>query len=98
MSKVKNLKDCNLYYTDSIVIDKPLNNNLVGKELGKYKLEYEINEGIFLCPKVYAIKVLNEKSEPIEVIKIKGVNIDKIIIDNNKKNPTSFDNLKTLLI
>jgi len=47
----------NLYYsdTDSLILDIPLPENLVGGELGQFKLEYEIKEAIFIAPKVYAL-------------------------------------------
>lgn len=57
MSKYKIKYQNNLYYsdTDSIILDKPLPANIVSNtELGKFKLEYEIQEAIFLAPKVYA--------------------------------------------
>ena len=44
MSKFKNTHDFNLYYsdTDSIFIDKELDNKDVGTEIGQFKLEYKI--------------------------------------------------------
>lgn len=56
MSQFKNLKDTNLYYTDtdSIDIDRPLSDSFVSDtELGKMKLEHEFKEVVFLAPKVY---------------------------------------------
>lgn len=55
MFQFKNNPNYNLYYsdTDSIVIDKPLPENQVGKEIGKMKLENVLSEGVFIAPKVY---------------------------------------------
>jgi hypothetical protein len=54
MTQFKNNPNYNLFYTDtdSIFIDKPLSDNLIGKDLGKMKLEYNFIEGTFLSPKV----------------------------------------------
>ena len=72
-----------IYYmdTDSIAINKPLPKDLVGPELGKFKLEHVLIEGLFLNAKVYA-----GKAKDYEFGKVKGY-----------KNPVSFDMLKTLL-
>jgi hypothetical protein len=71
MSFVKNNPDFNLYYsdTDSAIIDQPLPANMVGNELGLFKLEYEINRYVSLAPKVYGFMTTNGN----KVIKIKGV-------------------------
>jgi DNA polymerase family B len=44
-----------LYYsdTDSLVLEQKLSDNIVGKELGQWKLEAIIKKGIFLRPKLY---------------------------------------------
>lgn len=57
MSKYKNNEDFNLYYsdTDSIFIDKPLPDDLIGNDLGKMKLEYVINKAVFLGTKMYSL-------------------------------------------
>ena len=49
MSQVKNQTGFKLYYsdTDCVVISTKLNEALVGSELGKYKLEYEISRAVF---------------------------------------------------
>jgi hypothetical protein len=40
----------NIYYTDtdSIVTDIPLNDKLVGNDLGQFKLEYKVKEAYFI--------------------------------------------------
>lgn len=55
MSQFKNNSNYTLYYTDtdSIDINKPLSANLIGKELGKMKLEHKFKKIIFLSPKIY---------------------------------------------
>lgn len=55
MTKYMNKNDYNLYYmdTDSIIIDKELPENLVGKEIGQMKLENIVKEGYFIGPKIY---------------------------------------------
>lgn len=66
-------KGGNIYYTDtdSIVTDKPLDSNLVGSEIGLFKLEHKIKEGYFISAKTYALSVYNDKKP--YVIKVKGI-------------------------
>lgn len=46
--------------TDSIVINYKLNNSLLGKDLGLFKMEYEnINEALFPAPKLYYLQLQN---------------------------------------
>lgn len=80
-----------IYYmdTDCLVVDKPLPDWLVSPtELGKLKLEYIIKEGVFLAPKVYAIKTNDGKV----IIKVKGLSRETI------EGYLTFDILKSLLI
>ena len=60
-------KGYKVYYcdTDSIITNAKLPS---GKELGQLKLEYEIEEGVFYAPKMYALKLKNGE----EVVKSKG--------------------------
>jgi DNA polymerase elongation subunit (family B) len=58
MSQFKNNKEFKLFYTDtdSVYINKPLNDELVdSKLLGKMKLEYIIKKSVFLAPKLYCL-------------------------------------------
>jgi len=67
----------NIYYidTDSIVLDKKLNNYLISeKELGKFKLEHKIKEGFFISQKSYYI--LDDQNN--EFIKFKGLKEEEI--------------------
>ncbi len=59
MSKYKE----NLYYsdTDSLYLDTRLSNELVGSGLGKFKLENEILDALFITSKCYALKLNDEK-------------------------------------
>lgn len=54
-------KGYNIYYsdTDSIVTDKMLDDNLVGKDIGKFKLEYTIKRGYFISSKMYCLVLDN---------------------------------------
>ena len=79
MSQFKNNYMYNLYYsdTDSIFIDKYLP---TGNELGQFKLEYVLKEGLFLGPKIYAGITNDDKY----ICKIKGY---------KKPNEVSFNDL-----
>lgn len=72
MSFIFNNPDYRLYYTDtdSMVINRPLPDHLVGPQLGLFKLEHVIERAVFLAPKVYALVTKNDGKE---IIKIKGV-------------------------
>lgn len=86
------LKD-HLYYsdTDSLYIDIKLPDHLIGKGLGKFKLENEFNEAIFLTSKVYSGK-FTKNNNTYESTKIKGYKPETF------KDRVSFDSLKNLLI
>jgi hypothetical protein len=87
MSQYKNNPDFELYYTDtdSIFIDRPLPDHMVGKELGKMKLEYVFTDCVFLGPKIYAGITEDGKY----ICKIKGFKDAKSV---------SLENLKGLLV
>lgn len=42
--------------TDSLILSKPLSEDLIGKELGKWKLEHKFKDGVFVRPKLYCYK------------------------------------------
>jgi hypothetical protein len=74
MSKYKVQYADNLYYsdTDSIVLDKSLPDSVVSNtELGLFNalgaLEHEIEEAVFIAPKVYAFKTKTMPPEPVPV-------------------------------
>lgn len=83
-----------IYYcdTDSIFTDKKPSSNLIdSKILGKWKLENEIEEAIFLAPKCYYYKIKNEEDE---IMKAKGFNTKKNIKeDGNRINKIDYENL-----
>ena len=58
---------CIMSDTDSVVLPKKLDESLVGLELG---LEHEINHGIFIRKKLYALKTSTDQI----VIKASGAN------------------------
>jgi len=87
MSQFKNNPNYNLYYsdTDSIYIDKELDDSLVSNNiLGKMKLEATIIKAIFIAPKVYGYKTidnnscLSEATSKGTIIKVKGLNNESI--------------------
>ena len=71
MSYFKNNPSYKLFNsdTDNIVINKPLPDHLIGKDLGLMKLEHTISKGVFLAPKLYGI--IEENGN--EIIKAKGL-------------------------
>lgn len=88
MTPFKNNPNYNLYYsdTDSIYIDKPLQDNFIGKGLGKMKLEYNFIEGTFLAPKVYGGLYFDDNNQLKSITKVKGY-----------KNKLDYYELKSLL-
>ena len=65
MTQFKNNPKINLYYTDtdSIYTDSELDSYLIdSKILGKLKLEYIVDEAVFLGPKSYCLKLDNGKT------------------------------------
>ena len=45
--------------TDSLILSKPLPNELIGTELGQWKLEHHFKEGVFVRPKLYCYVDVN---------------------------------------
>src|SRR6266576_1475788 len=84
MTQFKNLSNNQMYYTDtdSAVMEKPLDESLVGKHLGQMVLEKEYVEFVALAPKVYGGILSNGQI----ITKVKGF-----------KNHISFEDLKSLL-
>jgi hypothetical protein len=72
MSQFKNNPNFNLYYsdTDSIYIDRPLSKDMISDTiLGKMKLEYILNDAIFLAPKMYYLETVDGQI----IYKVKGL-------------------------
>lgn len=90
MSQFKNNLDYKLFYsdTDSIYINKPLDNSYISNTiLGKLKLENIITKGIFLAPKVYGLQTEDGQT----IIKAKGLTKEGI-------SKLSLSDLESLLI
>nr|QWO71399.1 DNA polymerase [Lyophyllum semitale] len=87
MYQFKTMNNLTLFYTDtdSIDIDKPLNPNLVGKELGKMKLEFLFKKAVFLAPKVYA-GIISDDQEKVVVKGLKTSPSFKDLLSLLKKN------------
>ena len=73
-------KGGNIYYTDtdSVVTNIPLDNKLVGTDIGQFKLEHIINKAYFISGKTYLIKDIFDNT----LIKYKGINNVKLNIDD----------------
>ena len=74
MTEFKNTSDFKLFYTDtdSVFTNKPLPDYLIGKDIGKMKLEGICKKTIFLGPKVYCLLMKNG----IIISKVKGLKHD----------------------
>jgi hypothetical protein len=98
MSKIKLLilkHGGKIFYsdTDSIVTDLDLSiidNNLVGKGLGQFKLEYLIKEGYFMSNKTYCLLLNNGET----IIKAKGVSKDSLTVEDFKTMYYNTTNVK----
>ena len=79
-----NKNNIKIFYTDtdSLYINKPLDNKFINNELGFMKLEGVYDRGVFLAPKVYGL--INDHEE---VVKVKGL----------KKELIQFNKLESLL-
>lgn len=88
MYTFKNIKGNKCFYTDtdSIFLEKKLPSHFIGKELGQFKLEFQINKAYFIAPKVYYIK----RHDGSEKIVTKGLKPDEY--DKNKLLET-FNNI-----
>jgi len=65
---------CIMSDTDSVVLTKPLPDNLIGDELGQLKLVHIITEGIFIKKKLYYLKTLDNQ----EIIKSSGIDSSRL--------------------
>jgi DNA polymerase type B, organellar and viral len=76
-------KGGSIFYTDtdSIVTDIKLDASIVGEELGKFKLEHEVEEGYFISNKTYALKKKGGKV----IIKNKGSDTKSLTFENFKE-------------
>lgn len=76
INEYKNISDnpCIMSDTDSVVLPYPLSEELVGKELGQLKLEYNVKKAIFIRKKLYYILTQDNQ----EVIKASGIDSSKL--------------------
>ncbi|RKF65812.1 putative DNA polymerase [Erysiphe neolycopersici] len=104
MSKIKLEileKGGEIYYsdTDSIVTNTELPMNLVGKELGKFKVEYKIKEAYFISSKTYCL-VLEDEYVTDEnkgvIIKSKGVFDNSLKLEDFKNMYLNNENVKAI--
>ena len=89
-----------IYYmdTDSIVVNGVLPKDLIGDDLGLFKLEHEIKHGYFISPKLYALETKDGKL----IVKAKGSGRKleftqfESLINNQPKSPLEqfWDKLK----
>jgi len=79
-------KGYTLYYTDtdSIVTDKPLDDSLIGPELGKFKLEHKIKRGYFISSKLYCLVTYDSANDGL-VVKAKGAKSNTLNESDFKK-------------
>ena len=87
--KMNLIKEGNILYysdTDSIDVAREVDPILVGKELGKLKLEHIFEEATYLAPKVYGGLVKDKDGQIYDFVKIKGL-----------KNLISYGELSSLL-
>ena len=86
-SYFKNNPDFEVYYTDtdSFFIKGKLPENMVGPNLGQFKLENSFKEIVFLGPKIYSGITIENKT----ITKIKGFKIAKEL---------NFEQIKSLLL
>ena len=73
INKYKNIPGNNCFYsdTDSVILQKELDNNLVGYNIGQMKLEFDIEQGFLIRKKLYALK--NKEG----IVKIAAAGTDK---------------------
>ena len=71
MNDYKNIPGNDVFYsdTDSVVLQKPLPEDMINNELGGMKFEFKINPGVFPGPKLYALELENGET----LIKIRGL-------------------------
>lgn len=86
LNQYKNMEN-NLYIggdTDSIIMSKPIDPINIGLNLGQFKLEYIITEGLYHSKKFYFIRTIDDKI----IIKAKGI--------DNSNNILSYDSFVEL--
>jgi hypothetical protein len=76
INKYKNLAANSLYYTDtdSLILEHKLPSNIIGTELGQWKLEAELTKGIFVRSKLYMYQDLTGTFKKVAA----GVNANEL--------------------
>lgn len=94
MYKFKNIKDNPCYYTDtdSVFLEKPLEENYIGEYLGQFKLEYTVKEALFIAPKVYYV-LKEDNTEKFVVKGMKTKEIDKQALKTSFNDIIKSDNI-----
>jgi len=88
INKFKNIpgNPCIYSDTDSVVLPKTLPLNIIGKELGQMKLEHQIEKGIFIRKKLYAIiDIMGNLTVKSSGVKSSTLNFEKfkLLLDGN---------------
>ena len=99
MSKFKNLPDTRLYYsdTDSLIVNKPIDDKYISNKLGDLKLENVMHRAVFIAPKVYGYTTLDDLGDKETFhVKIKGLSQNKVKEYINNKELT-YDKMFKLL-
>ena len=83
MNSFLNIADNPCYYTDtdSLFLEKPLDDKYVGKELGKLSFKGKIKRAYFISPKTYCLVMDDDKV----IIKSKGIKNSLLNEDNFKE-------------
>ncbi|XP_019431574.1 PREDICTED: uncharacterized protein LOC109338735 [Lupinus angustifolius] len=82
--------DCYYMDTDSIFLGSPLSDDLISSmELGKFKLECNVRNRIFLAPKSYILELENDRS----IIRHKGMAKNLVTSDWFKKILVNLDQI-----
>jgi DNA polymerase type B, organellar and viral len=84
-----------IYYTDtdSIILNKTyMNKNWIGKNIGQFKIEYDIEEAYFISNKTYCLILKNGET----IIKAKGVTNNKLNVNDFKNMYFNNKNIETI--
>src|SRR5438270_7077674 len=79
----KTIPDNDVYYSDTVVLVKPLHDDIVNKELGGMKLEYIVKRGVFLGPKLYALVHFDKKiGKDNTILKVRGLHEPNVTFED----------------
>ena len=83
--------------TDSLILRTPQDPSLIGKELGKWKLESQFKNGVFVRPKLYCYEDVNSQKlfrKASGVVAVKLTSQDSVDLAQGKKVLTHKDVFK----